>query len=412
MYLPRLRFALIWLFAKDALACHRPYSVWMADSVISRNQAVVEEGSTPSPSTFLQLGFFQDSVLRLINSYHSPESVCAEYDWEEYLESSSASIAPYLLNATEDAGYPLDRLSTGKGLTNQYELSHNRTALSGLHALRASVDLQNTNQLGGYWYYKYPYWSYLDGMYSVTQFLISYASHFGRIDGNTTDNVIHQLDLLWKHCYHNESGLLVHGYDSSKTASWANPVTGASPIVWDRSLGWYFLGLVDSLEISSSFPERLSKYLQRRLNQLARSVISAADSKTGCWWQVMTRPNKEGNYIESSGSAMFTTALFRAARLGYLPEALASQARESAGKCYSHLVDTFVVKNANGTLGYNGTVSVCSLDSAASYDVSCYIGDQLRSLSSETNIVLLSTTSRSLFCITAFMGLRHLFKQA
>lgn len=344
----------------------------MADSVISRGQAVVEQGSSPSASTYLQVGFFQSAIIRLIDYYHTPGSVCAESNWEKYMQTSTDSIKPYLLNATKDTSYPLDRLSTGKGLLHQFEEYHTSTASEALHSLRDSINLQNKNALGGYWYFEYPNWSYLDGMYSLVPFLLTYTAHFDPKNESVTDDVIHQLDLLWTHCYQNESGLLVHGYDASKTASWANPVTGASPIVWDRSLGWYIMSLVDGLELSSPFPQRLVDYLRRRLEQLAESVISAADPETGCWWQVMTLPNKQGNYIESSGSAMFTAALFKAARLGYLPEKFASEARKAAGKCYNHLVDAFVVKNENGTLGYNGTVSVCSLNSSASYEVSCY----------------------------------------
>lgn len=361
--------ALVLLSIKNVSASDRPYSVWMADSVISRGQAIVPGDSTPSASTYLQVGFFQSAIIRLINHYHTPDSVCAESDWQEYLQTSTNSITPYLRNATKDTMYPLDRLSTSKGLLHQFQEFHTFTALAALHALRDSIDLQPKNALGGYWYFEYPDWSYLDGMYSLIPFLLSYNTHYDPQNGTVTDDVIHQLDLLWDHCYQNESGLLVHGYDASKKASWANPVTGASPIVWDRSLGWYLMALVDGLELSSPFPRRLSDYLQRRLIQLAKSVISAADPDTGCWWQVMTQPDSPGNYIESSGSAMFTTVLFRAARLGYLPDRLASEARKTAEQCYSHLVDAFVVKNENRTLGYNGTVSVCSLNSSATYDV-------------------------------------------
>lgn len=371
MHLSLRHFALIFLSAGNAAAssCTRPYSAWMADSVISRGQAVVPEGSSPSASTYLQIGFFQSAIIRLLDYYHSPESVCAENDWEKYLQSSTDSITPFLLNATRDTTYPLDRLSTGKGLMQQFEEFHTSTTSDALHSLRESINLQTRNAFGGYWYFEYPNWSYLDGMYSLVPFLLSYTTQFDPQNSTVSDDVIRQLDLLWNHCYHNESGLLVHGYDSSKKASWANPVTGASPIVWDRSLGWYMMALVDGLELSSPFPPRLSHYLRRRLNQLSKSVISAADPETGCWWQVMTLPKKQGNYIESSGSAMFATALFRAARLGYLSEKLASEARKTAEKCYGHLVDDFVVKNENGTLGYNGTVSVCSLNSSASYEV-------------------------------------------
>lgn len=363
---------LLFLAIENASACDRPYSVWMADSVIARGQAIVPGDSAPSASTYLQVGFFQSAIIRLIDYYHTPASVCARKDWQEYLQTSTNSITPYLLNASKDATYPLDRLSTGKGLLHQYEEFHTSTASDSLHALRDSIDLQPKNSLGGYWYFKYPNWSYLDGMYSLVPFLLSYNTHFDPQNSTVSDDIIRQLDLLWTHCYHNQSGLLVHGYDSSKKASWANPVTGASPIIWDRSLGWYLMTLVDSLELSSPFPRRLSEYLQRRLTQLAKSVISAADPNTGCWWQVMDQPGRQGNYIESSGSAMFTTALFRAARHGYLPGHLASEARKTAEQCYSHLVDAFVVKNENGTLDYNGTVSVCSLNSSATYDVSAF----------------------------------------
>ncbi|KAJ5719701.1 hypothetical protein N7493_007279 [Penicillium malachiteum] len=356
------------LYATGTGACDRPYSAWMADSVIFGGQAVAPEGSSPSSSTYLQIGFFQAGVLRLIQYYRTLNTACAKTNWEDYLETSTNSIAPYLLNAIKDASYPLDRLSTGKGLIYQYRKSNVTVDLEGLHALRESINLQPRNALGGYWYFTYPNWSYLDGMYSLVPFLLSYTPQFNPDNVTVSQDVVHQLDLLWKHCYHQDSALLVHGYDASKTASWANPITGASPTVWGRSMGWYMMALVDALELSSSFPPSMSDYIHRRLEKLSKAVISAADNDTGCWWQVMDNPGREGNYIESSGSAMFTTALFRAARLGFLSGTLASEARSTAKKCYGYIVDSFVVENENGTLGYNGTVSVCSLNSSASYD--------------------------------------------
>ena len=55
----------------------------------------------------------------------------------------------------------------------------------------------------------------------------------------------------------------------------------------------------------------------------------------------------------------------RGSRLGYLPHY-----EKVAAKAYEYIVDNFVVNNHNGTLGYNGTVAVCSLNSTASYEVS------------------------------------------
>ena len=39
-------------------------------------------------------------------------------------------------------------------------------------------------------------------------------------------------------------------------------------------------------------------------------------------------------------------------------------------KAYDYMINNFVVKNANGTLGWDKTVTVCSLNSTATYEVS------------------------------------------
>jgi rhamnogalacturonyl hydrolase YesR len=289
----------------------------------------------------------------------------------------------------------------------RYKETHNATLKVTLDTLRESINLQPRNVFGGYWYFVYPQWSYLDGMYSVIPFLSYYTTALAADDSAAVaDDITKQLDLLWTHCTQNSTGLLFHGYDASKKAVWANPVTGASPYVWSRSMGWYLMALVDTLELETpNFPLKLRTYLQRRLVQLSDAVISAADAQTGCWWQLMTFPGRPGNYIESSGSAMFTYALYKAARLGYLPEQLAGKSNNTASKCYRHIVDTFVVQNSNGTLDYNGTVAVCSLNSTASYEVSRF-GISICLARANCNS---STIRHSPYCTTAFMALHRLF---
>jgi hypothetical protein len=173
-------------------------------------------------------------------------------------------------------------------------------------------------------------------------------------------------------------------------------------------MGWYLMALVDTLELETpNLPLKLRTYLQRRLVQLSDAVISAADAQTGCWWQLMTFPGRPGNYIESSGSAMFTYALYKAARLGYLPKRLAAKSTDTASKCYRHIVDAFVVQSSNGTLGYNGTVAVCSLNSTASYEVG-HFGISICLARANCNA---STILHSLCCITASMALHRLFSR-
>jgi rhamnogalacturonyl hydrolase YesR len=241
-------------------------------------------------------------------------------------------------------------------------------------------------EAGGLWYFVYPNWSYLDGMFSLLSFYPLYTATMDIANMTEVNNdLFHQIELLWEHCYDNTTGLLFHGYDAAKTASWANPTTGASPIVWDRSLGWFMMGLVDLLELPL-MDSRVATW-RARFVDLANAVVRAVDPASGCWWQVMSSPGRTGNYIEASGSAMFTYALYKGVRLGLLQDQnpqeppsrnpvahLRANYTSVATRAYRTLVDRFVVENQDGTLSYNGTVGVCSLNSTASYEVRMQTG--------------------------------------
>lgn len=353
---------------------NQTYSLWMASSLISRSDGIMNESSASEP---LQAGFTQKAFAALVRQYPDKSAK------QDYLSASVNSVLPYFFNATEDVLlYPLDRLSNGNA-----EISLSRRGMhgneiaalqAGFEALRLSIDSNPRNAYGGLWYYIYPEWSYLDGMYSLAPFYSLYTLSIS--DGtnvssglNTTalDDMTYQLDLLWQHCRNSSSGLLVHGYDASLTAVWAAPVTGASPIVWGRSLGWYFMGLVDTLEILSgvSAARMYADQMLEKFQALAAAAIQAVDPDSGAWWQVVDQPGREGNYIESSVSAMFTYALFKGARLGYLPSNQTTAAQRIAERAYEYLTEAFVVYETAGTLGWNGTVSVCSLNSTATYEV-------------------------------------------
>lgn len=295
----------------------------------------------------------------------------------------------------------------------RYNKSRNTTVKNALHALRQSVNLQARNQYGGYWFYTYPNWSYLDGTYSLLPFLVEYTQRFD--PGNATTvagDVIHQLELLWTHCQDqstsasegNGSGLLVHGYDSAKRASWANSVTGGSPYVWSRALGWYFMALVDVYDIvhpHDIFPKELESYIRQQYTELVHAVLSAADKDSGCWWQVVTLPHAKGNYIETSGSGMLVYGLLKGSRLGLL-----SAEEEYTGvaeKCYNHILQEYVVDEGDGLLGFNGTVGVCSLNSSATYEVSSSPYSNQKSGGANCCSIM----SMSLWLITAYMGLQH-----
>ncbi|KAL4911162.1 hypothetical protein BDW74DRAFT_172626 [Aspergillus multicolor] len=344
----------------------RPYSARMADSVILRGQAIHDDSS--DSSGLLQVGTFQTALLDLVES---PSSQYLEQDWESFLARSADSVVGLVDNATKDTQSPLDRLSVGKGLLYQYEQTGNETYKESLDALRLSIDLQPRNQYGGLWYYVYPNWSYLDGMFSLLWFLPIYTTTFTHGPSNSTTStgfLFHQLDFLWTHCHDNATSLLFHGYDASKTAVWANPITGASPYVWIRALGWFMMGLVDFLELHLENVEGRLDTWRNRFIDLSNAILDTVDENSGAWWQVLNAPGRAENYIESSGSAMFVHSLLKGVRLGLLEQTNERNYTAVADRAYHTLVDKFVVENDDGTLSYNGTVGVCSLNSTASYE--------------------------------------------
>lgn len=350
---------------------HESDSLRMASSIIARGQGIMTgEGGA---SEALQAGFVQKAFTALSDYYQGKSGA----SYEQYVRESATSATKFLSNASNNAlSYPMDRLSNGNAALALSSGKGHSDYLATAEALRESIDLNRRNAEGGLWYFTYPYWSYLDGMFSLGPFYSLYTLSASQVGSESSvealDDMLYQFETLWEHCAHAATGLLTHGYDYTRTAVWADSETGASPYVWGRSLGWYTLALVDTLEIleKGNAPYKYRKPLLEKVQKLMPAVVKAVDKCTGGWWQVIDQPRREGNYIESSSTAMFSYSLLKASRLGYLPHKFMPAAKKVAVRAQKYLTRTFVVEEEDGTVGYNGTVAVCSLNSTASYDVS------------------------------------------
>lgn len=211
---------------------------------------------------------------------------------------------------------------------------------------------------------------WLDGIFMADSFYSKFTSLFDAENSTAWDDIMVQYDIIDSHA-RSDSGLLVHGWadtDNWDDAPWADPETGRAPHVWGRADGWYFMSLIEVLQ---TFPadhdgyERLMGYY----TSLASALKTAQDQASGGWWQVMDEPYPamEGNYIEASGSAMFTFGLLKGIDLGYLEKDVYLEAAKSA---YLGLVSNFIVEEDDGKLSYTGTVAECGLGSAnATYEV-------------------------------------------
>ena len=98
---------------------------------------------------------------------------------------------------------------------------------------------------------------------------------------------------------------------------------------------------------------------------LAGAVVFTKDKKSGVWFQVMDEPGRDGNYLESTCSAMFTYALLKAARKGYVSE----KYRDAGIKAYKGMIEKFIKVNADKTISLTQCCSVAGLGPAVTPEV-------------------------------------------
>ncbi|CAI5741720.1 unnamed protein product [Peronospora destructor] len=352
-----------------------PYSTRMIESVMSRKQGVVSSGAATST---LESGVLTLAIQSWLSMYSKCNDSKRVTNFAAYADSIVASVSTSFTDPTVTVTKPLDRLAIGQALLNiKVTLGTLTTAQTDtLSTLDESLILQNRNANGGFWYYVYPYWSYVDGTFSFLPYMAT-------APGWSYEDMLLQIELLYLNTYDKNTGLVVHGYDASKTAVWANKVTGGSPYVWGRALGWYLSGLVNAWEQLGSCKGgsdtaclRLASTIQTQANQLCKRIITYADAATGVWWQLPTLGAKQGNFLESSSTMLYTFAILKGLRLGLLKEDCTSAhgLQAAALRAYDYTVTSkaFVVDNSKGTLDWEGTVAICSLNSTATYEY--YVG--------------------------------------
>ncbi len=236
----------------------------------------------------------------------------------------------------KSSAYTLDNILLGRQLLLLYRVTQNDRYYKAADLLRAQLASQPTNVAGGFWHKKiYPNQMWLDGLYMAEPFYAEYAAVFHQPQDFPV--ITRQFVLMEEHARDSKTGLLYHAWDESKNQDWANPVTGDSHIFWGRGMGWYMMALVDTLPYYPlNDPGRAE--LLKILRRTAKAVVRYQDPKTGLWYEVLNRPKAPGNYLESSASCMFTYALAKGVRLGYLPAGYEQNAERAWRGIKAHFI--------------------------------------------------------------------------
>ncbi|GLB48047.1 glycoside hydrolase family 88/105 protein [Neptunitalea lumnitzerae] len=276
------------------------------------------------------------------------------YEYADTMVTKDGTIRTYDLDKQN-----LDMLKSGDVLLYLYNKTKEERFLTALHTLRSQIDTQPRTSDGGFWHKKrYTNQMWLDGLYMAEPFYAQYTKQFSKGEEATKafDEIVLQFDLIQQHTLDPTTNLLYHGWDESKEQQWANKETGTSPNFWSRAMGWYGMAMVDVLDfLPEDHPgrERIIEYL----NQYAEAITKVQDSKTGVWYQVLDKGAGNGNYLEATGSCMFTYTFTKGVKKGYLPEKYLDVAK----KAYDGILENFITVEENGVVNLNKCCAVAGL---------------------------------------------------
>lgn len=252
-----------------------------------------------------------------------------------------------------------------------------------------SGTLAGENVVGG-WFHKEAYNNqmWLDGAYMGSALLAQIVNFNGtgsNVFGSTTadwDMVTKQLNIVWNMCWNPTDKLMYHAFEAnagtgtgtneskSHAETWAGlngktePYTFHSAAYWGRANAWYLMALVDVLEaMKNAGQENTTNYttLKQHLAELAAGIAAHQDSNTGGWYQVMDDPSFKAtsyngksstatNYIETSATAIFAAAYFKAVRCGLLESTTKYDYKIIAKNAFEGLVNNYTYLDENGNM--------------------------------------------------------------
>jgi unsaturated rhamnogalacturonyl hydrolase len=232
-------------------------------------------------------------------------------DWVNYFVRPDGSVIDYRLNE-----YNLDRIFPGRDVITVYSRNPEKKYKIALDHFIEQLRTHPKTQSGGYWHKNiYPWQMWLDGIFMGSTFMAQYAKEFNSPEW--FDEATRQAKMIYEKTLDPDTGLLMHAWDESHTQKWCDPLTGKSHYPWSRAMGWYIMAIEDILEyLPENHPDRVD--LIAILQKTCDALLKVRDPETGLWFQVLNQGGREGNYLEGSGSAMYTYVFARGVHKGYL----------------------------------------------------------------------------------------------
>lgn len=258
------------------------------------------------------------------------------------------------LRGFREEDYNLDNICEGRVLFDIYRMSGKEKYRRAMETLHGQLLRQPRTPEGNFWHKAiYPNQVWLDGLYMAQVFYTRYTTAFE--NGKSYADIQKQFHTVRQRMYDPATGLYRHGYDASHTAFWAGE-DGCSKNPWLRSLGWFSAALIDVTAEIAPGNEDFRGDMVAIARELAQNLLRYIDSESGMLWQVPNQVGREGNYPETSGSAMVAYFYLKGARLGILDKSYAPVgAKIFQSICGRYLTET------DGKLNLGGICLVAGL---------------------------------------------------
>lgn len=324
------------------------WSVRMANSVMSRSDSLIHYLNPSSVKWQYDVAFLGQAIDKLGDIDPGYSKYLEDYiDW---FIQEDGSVYDYKIEE-----YNLDRVNPAKNIITIYKRTGDSVYRAALNQFLVQMETHPKTKTGGFWHKKiYPWQMWLDGIYMASPFLAQYAKEFN--DPKWFDVVAYQMELIYGKTLDNSTGLLYHAWDESREQRWCDPETGKSKYPWSRAMGWYTMAIVDVLDyFPENHPERDS--LISILRNTCEALLKVRDFKTGLWYQVLNQGDREGNYIEGSGSAMYTYVFAKGAHKGYLD----AKFLDIANSAFDDMVKELILVDDKGLITMRNICGGCGL---------------------------------------------------
>lgn len=270
-----------------------------------------------------------------------------------YREISARIDAEGRIAGYEPDEFNIDNVNPGRAVLLLADATGEARFVAAIGHMLGQLLRHPRTQSGNFWHKRiYPNQVWLDGLYMAQPLRTAWAVRTG--DDATLVDVLRQFDVVWTHLRDQQTGMLCHGWDESRAERWADPVTGQSPHVWSRALGWYLMALADCIEPLQTGHSDHAAHLGRMFAQTAEAMLPIR-SQSGLWYQLSALPEEPGNYEETSASLMIAYALMKGARLGVLDSTAGQAGADAFESCVTRYVEPDRLRSICGVAGLGGT---------------------------------------------------------